>query len=187
MRRTTSSLAVVTAFAMTACMNRQQEPTPQPQPTATAGMEQPIEDAEAMEERARITREQAVQPPPQYGQRDTEPMEPPTYDEMQREPGEMEPQYGMTQPPLGGETPPPSYGEMPMGETGDMSARIQETLRTVPSLEDDAISVRVEGSRVYLAGLVDSPTEVTQARDLVSSIPGVEDVVVEELTVVTDR
>lgn len=181
MRRTISTLAAVTAFGITACMGGEQEPEPAaPQPTTTAGMED-------MDQRAGEMRDQYAEPQPQYGELDSEPMEPPTYGEMQREPGEMDPQYGATQPPMGGETPPPTYGEMPTDETGDMSARIEDALRTTPSLEDDSIAVRVEGSRVHLAGLVDSPTEVMQARDIARSVPGVQDVDVNELRVVTQR
>src|SRR5690606_20297472 len=87
---------------------------------------------------------------------------------------------------LGGSTPPPAYGEVPMDEAS-MSARIEEALRASPMLEDDSIAVRVEGSRVHLAGLVDSPTEVSAARDIVTSIPGVQEVIVEQLQVITQR
>jgi osmotically-inducible protein OsmY len=75
---------------------------------------------------------------------------------------------------------------MPMDE-GDMSARIEQALRASPMLEDDAITIRLEGARVHLAGLVDSPTEVNAARDVVSSIPGVQEVDVEQLRVITQR
>lgn len=186
MRGTISILAVVTAFAVSACMRSEPEPeTTGPQPTTTAGMEE-LDDAQAMEDRARRQREQLAEPMPQYGGTEREPMEPETYGEMQREPGELEPQYGATQPPLGGSTPPPSYAEVPMDEAS-MSARIEEALRASPMLEDDAITVRIDGSRVHLAGLVDSPTEINAARDVVSSVPGVQEVDIEQLRVITQR
>lgn len=185
MRTTISILTVVTAFTVSACSRGEPEPAATQPPTTTAGMEE-LDDAQAMEERARRQREQLAEPSPQYGMTEPDSMQPETYGEMQREPGELEPQYGATQPPLGGSTPPPAYGEVPMDEAS-MSARIEEALRASPMLEDDAITVRVEGSRAHLAGLVDSPTEVSAARDIVTSIPGVQEVIVEQLQVITQR
>lgn len=184
--RTTTSLAVLTAFALTACMDeRTQETTPEA--SLTTGMEEPIEDAQALDERARIIRERAEEPPPQYGELDIEdPMEPPTYGEMQREPGELDPQYGLTQPPMGADVPP-TYDSPVDAESDEMAVYIEETLRTIPSLEDDDIRVRIEGARVHLSGIVDSPMEVMQARDVVGGLPGVEEVVVDDLRVVTVR
>ena len=73
------------------------------------------------------------------------------------------------------------------GDAALVAARIEEALSAAPMLEDDAITVRVEGSRVHLAGLVDSPTEINAARDIASSIPGVQEVIVEQLQVITQR
>ncbi len=185
MRGTIPILTVVTAFAVSACSRGEPEPEAVEVPTTTAGMEE-LDDAQAMEDRARHQREQLAEPSPQYGGTEPDPMEPETYGEMLREPGELEPQYGATQPPLGGSTPPPGYGEVPMDEAS-MAARIEEALSAAPMLEDDAITVRVEGSRVHLAGLVDSPTEINAARDIASSIPGVQEVIVEQLRVITQR
>lgn len=182
MRRTSTILAVITAVGVAGCMDRGRQPeTTPPDTTATTG-DMPMDDVQAMEDRAQMQREQYREPAPQYGQREEPSREPPTYGEMQRQPGEMEPQYGATQPPMGGALP---QGED--AETIRVSAQVEEALRGAPDLEDDTIVVRVQGSRVKLAGIVDSPTEVNIARDVVSSIPGVDEVDVDELRVVTRR
>lgn len=176
MRRTTSTLVVVTAIGIAGCMGSDREPV-EAQPSSTAGME--IEDQQAMDDRAREMREEYREPRPQYGELEHEPsMEPETYGEMQRQPGEMDPM-------MPGEAP--SAWEQQSGSSGDLAMRIDEALNANPSLQDDAIVVRIEGSRVHLAGLVDSPTEVSTARDVVSSIPGVQEVDIEQLRVVTQR
>lgn len=65
----------------------------------------------------------------------------------------------------------------------DLARRIQERLRTSSQLEDDTIVIQVEGGRVTLSGIVDSPTEVSMARDLIVDLPGVTHVSTDDLRV----
>ena len=81
----------------------------------------------------------------------------------------------------------PSWGSetyaQPTPTPEELRTQIETALRGAPNLDDDRITVRVEEGGVYLAGLVDSPTEVRIAHDVTHSVPGVENVYVDELRV----
>lgn len=65
----------------------------------------------------------------------------------------------------------------------ELRDRIERALTASPSLENDAIAVRVEGSEAYLAGLVGSQEEIRIARDVTHAVPGVTDVDTTDLRV----
>ncbi len=81
----------------------------------------------------------------------------------------------------------PSWGAPQTAEAPptpeELRARIETALRGAPNLDDDRISVRIEEGDVFLAGIVDSPTEINIAHDVTHSVPGVENVFVDELRV----
>lgn len=97
-----------------------------------------------------------------------------------------------TPPPTTSKSPPPDYGQDDTQDpepapTYDRSAslhdKVHAALERAPSLQNTNISVRVEGSVVYLSGEVDTPEQKQTAHDVAHSVEGVTNVHYDDIRV----
>ena len=98
--------------------------------------------------------------------------------------------YGGTTapPPTTSESPPPDYDQDPEpAPTYDQSAslhdKVHAALDRAPSLDGTNISVRVDGSVVYLGGEVDTAAQKQTAHDVAHSVEGVTNVYYDDIRV----
>lgn len=180
MRTTTRWIAIVAGLGLLACARQREPEAVEPETTATTG------GAMTTQPQSGTAAEMEMQP------RSDVQLEEPAWGEPTTPPPDVSDQYGMTGEPYGRRPgmqqpgtrqPDMAEGTEPTMSDEELRMQIENALRGAPNLEDNAISVRIEGGQVFLAGLVDSPTEIRIAHDVVSAIPGVANVNTDELRV----
>lgn len=178
MRTTTRMIALVAGLGIVACHGGREPEAVEPETTATSGgvMTTQPQTGAGVDTQARtdVPLEEPAWGEPETSDRYGMTGEPYGQQPRMQQPGMQQP--GMQQPGM-------AEGTEPTVSDEELRMQIETALRGAPNLEDNSISVRIEQGQVFLAGLVDSPTEIRIAHDVVRSIPGVADVNTDELRV----